>query len=144
VEGTFLPASVDVEVVCIFESTRHGFAQRDVWIQLPYFNERLDPAERDKINIVSAEIFDASQGVQIARSIDIRFDERDHQTFTQEDQALNASFVRMFGAILEAIDIVSLLILAIVMLLVGNTVAMSVRERTHEFGVLRAIGFMPR
>src|SRR5690606_39195038 len=49
-EGTFLPASVDVEVVCIFESTRHGFAQRDVWIQLPYFNERLDPAERDKIN----------------------------------------------------------------------------------------------
>jgi putative ABC transport system permease protein len=29
------------------------------------------------------------------------------------------------------------------MLIRGNTVAMGVRERTHEYGVLRAMGFMP-
>jgi putative ABC transport system permease protein len=39
---------------------------------------------------------------------------------------------------------VSLVILVIMMLILGNTIAMSVRERTHEYGVLRAIGFMPR
>ena len=29
------------------------------------------------------------------------------------------------------------------MLILGNTIAMGVRERTHEYGVLRAIGFLP-
>jgi putative ABC transport system permease protein len=28
--------------------------------------------------------------------------------------------------------------------MIGNTIAMGVRERTQEYGVLRAIGFMPR
>ena len=29
------------------------------------------------------------------------------------------------------------------LLILGNTIAMGVRERTHEYGVLRAIGFLP-
>ena len=41
-------------------------------------------------------------------------------------------------------DAVSLVILAIMVLILGNTVAMGVRERTHEYGVLRAIGFLPK
>ncbi|HET9933798.1 MAG TPA: FtsX-like permease family protein, partial [Polyangiaceae bacterium] len=65
------------------------------------------------------------------------------QTFTQEDQALAAAFVGNFGAILRALDVVSFLILGIVLLVLGNTIAMSVRERTREYGVLRAIGFLP-
>jgi putative ABC transport system permease protein len=31
----------------------------------------------------------------------------------------------------------------IMALIVGNTIAMGVRERTNEYGVLRAIGFLP-
>jgi putative ABC transport system permease protein len=50
----------------------------------------------------------------------------------------------MLSTLLKAVDIVSLVILVIMMLILGNTIAMSVRERTHEYGVLRAIGFMPR
>jgi putative ABC transport system permease protein len=42
---------------------------------------------------------------------------------------------------LTALDIVSYLVLAVVMSIVGNTLAMNVRERTHEYGVMRAIGF---
>jgi putative ABC transport system permease protein len=50
----------------------------------------------------------------------------------------------MFAAVLGAMDLVSIVILLIMMLILGNTVAMGVRERTHEYGVLRAIGFLPR
>jgi putative ABC transport system permease protein len=40
--------------------------------------------------------------------------------------------------------VVSYLILAVVMSMIGNTLAMNVRERAHEYGVMRAIGFGAR
>jgi putative ABC transport system permease protein len=45
---------------------------------------------------------------------------------------------------LKAIDVVSAVILLIMVLILGNTIAMGVRERTQEYGVLRAIGFTPK
>jgi putative ABC transport system permease protein len=50
----------------------------------------------------------------------------------------------MISAVLKAVDVVSIVILAIMMLILGNTIAMGVRERTHEYGMLRAIGFLPK
>jgi putative ABC transport system permease protein len=35
-------------------------------------------------------------------------------------------------------------ILVIIALILANTIAMGVRERTQEYGVLRAIGFLPK
>jgi putative ABC transport system permease protein len=49
----------------------------------------------------------------------------------------------MLSTLLKAVNIVSFVILLIMMLILGNTIAMSVRERTREYGVLRAIGFLP-
>ena len=46
-------------------------------------------------------------------------------------------------AVLKALDYAALAILLILALILANTVAMSVRERTHEYGVLRAVGFRP-
>jgi putative ABC transport system permease protein len=59
------------------------------------------------------------------------------------EAALNQSFLGMFAAVLSGIDIVSIVITLIMGLIVGNTIAMGVRERTNEYGVLRAIGFLP-
>jgi putative ABC transport system permease protein len=38
----------------------------------------------------------------------------------------------------------SFVILVIIGLILANTIAMGVRERTQEYGVLRAIGFLPK
>jgi putative ABC transport system permease protein len=127
----------------IFKSTRYGFGDHSIWIHWEYYNESLPREERDKISVVSAEIFDPKQGGRIAKAVDMHFDERHEQTFSQQDQALHASLLGMQGALLEALDILSLFVLFIIVLIVGNTVAMGVRERTGEYGVLRAIGFRP-
>src|SRR5262245_18452917 len=57
---------------------------------------------------------------------------------------MNLSFMGMFSAMLTGINIVSIIILFILMMLLGNTIAMGVRERTQEYGVLRALSFLPR
>jgi len=127
----------------IYQSSRHGFAHHDVWLHWEYLNEGLPKADRDRIDIVSAEIHEPNQGASIAKAVDMHFDPTDVQTFSQEDQAMNASLIGRFGAILDALDFMSVLVLGIVLLIVGNTMAMGVRERTQEYGVLRAIGFGP-
>ncbi len=48
------------------------------------------------------------------------------------------------GAILSALEIVSGVILVIMALILGNTLAMGLRERTPELGAMRAIGFLPK
>ena len=54
------------------------------------------------------------------------------------ERAMNLSFLGMLSAVLTAIDIVSVVILVIMMLILGNTIAMGVRERTQRVRRARA------
>ena len=99
---------------------------------------------KDRVGWVVSRIDDPGRAAEISKAIDARFDERDQQTLSMSERAMNTSFIGMISAILNAVDVVSLVILAIMVLILGNTVAMGVRERTHEYGVLRAIGFLPK
>src|SRR5262249_23236850 len=51
------------------------------------------------------------------------------------------SFLAGASQIFTAINVISIVILLIMMLILGNTIAMGVRERTNEYGVLKALGF---
>jgi putative ABC transport system permease protein len=125
----------------VFESTRRGFAERSVYFHWEYFNELVSIDHRDRVNVIAARIDDPAQGARLAVALDTRFNQREEPTFSLEDRALNAQLVGRYSAILDALDAVSLLILAIVGLILGNTVAMGVRERSREYGTLRALGF---
>ena len=48
------------------------------------------------------------------------------------------------SAIIAALEVVSGVILVIMALILGNTLAMGLRERTPELGAMRAIGFLPQ
>jgi putative ABC transport system permease protein len=131
------------EIEAIVKSVRVGFGQRAVWFHWDYYNETLPPEQRDVTDLVAAEIEDPKLGARLAKNIDIRFDSESDQTFSQEDKALNTAIVGRFGAMLSAMNLVSLLVLGVVVLILGNTIALSTRERIREFGTLRAIGFLP-
>ena len=47
------------------------------------------------------------------------------------------------GGVVTAIEVVSLVMLLILTLILGNTMAMSTRERTNEYAVMRSLGFRP-
>jgi putative ABC transport system permease protein len=106
-------------------------------------NESLDARRKDMVGWIVTNIKNSADSGRISKEIDAKFEVRDLQTITMSEAALNQSFLGMFAAVLKAIDVVSVVITLIMALIVGNTIAMGVRERTNEYGVLRAIGFLP-
>ena len=142
-EGTFLPGKWEVTIAAIFRSTREGFGNRSVWVHYDFFNRGLPADEQDKLAIISARIFEPNQGGRIATEIDAKYTDSQFETLSLEDQVMTASNIGRFRAILDALDAVSYLILVVVMSMIGNTLAINVRERTREYGVMRAIGFAP-
>jgi putative ABC transport system permease protein len=137
------PGECELVISGIVHSTRVGFAQRVVFFHWDYFKETLPLLERDHVTFIVAQVEDPKLAARVAKAIDIHFDVEDVPTFSQADKAFNTAVVGRIGAILDAMNIVSVLVLLVVVLLLGNTVAMSTRERTREYGTLRAIGFMP-
>jgi putative ABC transport system permease protein len=139
-----LTGELELTLSGIFRSKRHGFGGRAVYFHWEYFNERLPDRARDGVNMIVAQVYQASESARVARAIDIHFEGREDQTFSQEDQATIAQLVARFGAVLRALDFLSVSILGVVLLILGNTMALGVRERIKEYATLRALGFETR
>jgi putative ABC transport system permease protein len=128
----------------IYTATSKSVDRSTVIFHWDYLNERLTGAQRDQIGWIISRIHDPGQSAAISTKLDRMFEERELQTLSQDERAFQTSFLASVSAVLAAIDIVSIVILVFMMLILGNTIAMGVRERTSEYGTLRAIGFTPR
>ncbi len=143
-QGTIYPGDWKFTVDGIYKVPAQSAVPRtNFWFHWGYLNDAANVRQKDKIGWVVSTISDVSQSAAICDRIDKLFDDSDLQTATMSEQALNNSFLAGISAVLQALDLVSVIILLIMMLLLGNTIAMGVRERTTEYGVLRALGFQP-
>ncbi|MBL9008363.1 MAG: FtsX-like permease family protein [Myxococcales bacterium] len=144
-QGSIYPGDWQFQIEGIYSSTRKVVDRSSFFFHWDYLNDSLPEGspQRDRIGWVTTRIRDPLQAGAISQAIDRAFDEQEIQTLTMSERAMNLSFLGMVSAVLKAIDLVSLVILFIMMLILGNTIAMSTRERTREFGVMRAIGFLP-
>jgi putative ABC transport system permease protein len=143
-QGTIYPGDWQFDVVGIYSATRQSVDRSQFVFHWDYLNEALPERRRDEIGWIVSRIDDPSRSGAISAAIDKVFDEKDVQTVTMSERAMNLSFMGMLSAVLAALQIVSAIILVIMMMILGNTIAMGVRERTNEYGVLRAIGFLPK
>jgi putative ABC transport system permease protein len=138
------PGDWEFRIVGIYTAKRKSVDRSSFWFRWDYLNESVPARAQEQVGWVAARIDDPGQAAQISKVIDAKFEERDIQTLTMSERALQVSFMGMFSAVLKALDVISIVILLIMTLILGNTIAMGVRERTHEYGTLRAIGFMPK
>jgi putative ABC transport system permease protein len=145
--GTIYPGDWEFVISGIYTATRRSVDRSSFMFHYDYLNDSPQAVAanvKDQVGWIVSRIDDPSRSAEISKAIDDRFDERDIQTLSMSERAMNTSFIGMISAVLKAVDAVSLVILVIMVLILGNTVAMGVRERTHEYGVLRAIGFLPK
>jgi len=142
--GTNYPGDWQFRIRGIFTSDRAS-ADRSVFLfHWDYMNNSLSESQRDRIHWIMSRVDGATLGAATSERIDQIFDEKDIQTLTMSERALGLTMMGEVSTILAALDAVSIIVLMIMGLILGNTIAMGVRERTREYGALRAIGFSPR
>src|SRR5579884_3722469 len=78
---------------------------------------------------------------RVAHAIDATFANAPEPTRTETEKAFGLSFLAMLGNIKAFILIISSAAVFTILLVTGNTMAMSIRERTREVAVLKTLGF---
>jgi putative ABC transport system permease protein len=107
-------------------------------------NEKVPRSMRDRVGFFAVRVDDPARSGTVAVAIDSLFTNSAYQTKSESERAFALGFVAMSGAILTAVQIVSYVVLGIILLVVANTIAMGVREKTVELATLLALGFRPR
>jgi len=142
-ESPLYPGEWQLHVSGVYRVTGHAFNGSQLLLRYDYLNERAPESMRDRVGWIVSRV-DPGAATDVSRAIDAAFEEREAPTATMNERALAASMVASASAILRALDVASALLLVVLTLVLGNTLAMGVRERTNEYGVLLALGFSPR
>ncbi len=116
----------------------------NLFFQWARLNEGLPPSRKDTVGLFTIKIANPNDSTRVIREVDALFANSDNETHSETEKAFRLNFVAGSSAILSALEVVSGVILVIMALILGNTLAMGLRERTSELGTMRAIGFLPR
>ena len=88
-----------------------------------------------------AEISNPDRAAEVATTIDQTFTNTPYETKTDTEKAFQSSFASMFGNLNLLLGSIALAVVVTTLFVAGNTMAMSVRERTMEIAVMRTVGF---
>ena len=102
---------------------------------------KTDPGRVDQVGIYVIGLARPEGAAAASVAIDSLFASSAAETLTESEQAFLLGFVAMSETILVATRVVALVVIATLLAVVGNTMAMSVRERLSEYAVLKTLGF---
>lgn len=126
----------------------HGAKPEDdetqFWIQWDYFKESVPDSLKGQIGWYTLRVNTPDDSVRIAKTIDQMYINSPDETKTETESAFAQGWVKQFGNIKFLIVTIGSVVFFTLLLVTGNTMAISVRERTGELAVLKAIGFSDR
>src|SRR6476619_5656675 len=131
----------NAEVEFIIRGVTSGGDEKTFFFHSDYLNELLPAWAKDKVGTISIMANTPEDVPRIAQTIDSIFVNTDAPTKTETEREFALSFQTMFGGVKQFLYGIMAAITFSVLLIMGNTMAMTVRERTREVGTLKAIGF---
>lgn len=143
-EGDIFPGRWDFKVASIYKPKLKSTDGTQMIFHWQYLNERMKveaPGRANDVGWYIIKVKDPSKTAIISEKIDGLFKNSSAETKTETERAFQQSFLGGMSAILTAMNFISFVIIGIIMLVLGNTMIMSSRERTREYAVLKTLGF---
>jgi len=147
VEGDVYPGQWEFVVRGIYQPRDQTTDPSSMMFHYNYVDERVRqeaPHRAGQIGWYIVRIDDPDSSARISQDIDNLFANSRAETKTETERAFQQGFLSSASAVITAMNIMSFVIIGIILLVVGNTMVMSARERSHEFAVLKALGFSGR
>ena len=144
IEGDIYPGDWQFVIRGIYKPRDKTTDATQMLFHWDYLNERMKEWETGRDNEVGwyiVKINDPDKTASISEQIDALFKNSRAETKTESERAFQQGFVAASSAILTSINVISFVIIGIIMLVLGNTMIMSARERTREYAVFKTIGF---
>lgn len=89
-------------------------------------------------------VAEGASPVEVADAIDSQFANSPNETETSTEAAFAVSFAKQFGNIALIVQLILGAVFFTLLLVAGNTMSQSVRERISELAVLKTLGFTDR
>lgn len=123
----------------------HGQLRTDdesqFWFQWEYFEQSAPPNFKNMAGWYEVKLDSPDDASRVAKAIDAEFANSPYETKTDTESQFAASWVNQMGNIKFLILSIGSIVFFTLLLVTGNTMAISVRERTGELAILKAIGF---
>jgi len=128
------------DIVGIYDGTKKTADTSGFFFRYDYFDEARARGE-GQVGWFQVRIEDPRRAEEVAAAIDSEFANSPAETKAESEGAMFQGFAQQIGNIGLIVTAILGAVFFTILLVAGNTMAQSVRERTQELGVLKAIGF---
>ena len=143
-EGDIYPGKWEFVVRGIYQPRTKTTDATQFFLHWKYIDERMKqemPGRAGDVGWYIIRIKDASNAAAISQQVDQLFKNSRAETKTETEAAFQQGFIAGSSLIITLLNFMSFFIIGIIMLVLGNTMIMSARERTKEYAVLKTLGF---
>lgn len=139
-KGDIFPITLELTVRAIYESRRDN---ENLMFHYAYLREALPRSRQDMVSTFGL-LADRPESVpRIAEAVDEMFRNAPVQTKTESERAFELSFISFLGNVKLFLLSICAAVTFTILLVSASTMAMSVRERVREVGILKTLGFTP-
>lgn len=133
----------EFDVVGIYTGADEQADVNSVYFHYDYFNET-QSFGGDFIGFMGIRTVDPSLNETVIKAVDDMFANTPFETETVPEKAFNQAFIEQIGNLSLILGSVVFAAFFIILVIVGNSMVLSIRERTGEIGVLKTLGFRSR
>jgi putative ABC transport system permease protein len=133
----------EFDIEAILENTSSGGSDAMMLFHYDYFDEARAGGQ-GLVGWYTIMLNDGANPVEVANAVDAEFANSPNETKTSTEDAFARSFMEQLGDIALIVQLILGAVFFTLLLVTGNTMSQSVRERIGELAVLKTVGFSDR